>query len=96
MSSNAHQRGRPAGPLPAVGIAVVVVVAAWTAVFVAVFGRALADVTPWLAVVVNIVGAGGLAPAVWRRRHRTTARWLIAGLVPGVVIGWIALAVIWP
>ena len=77
--------------MPAVGITVAVLVAVWTAAFIAVFGLALVEVSPWAAVAVNIVAGGGAAPALWRHRRKNTVRWLVDGAVPGVVVGWVIL-----
>ncbi len=83
------------GPvLPAAGIVVVALAAAWSAVFTVVFGLALSAVSPWLAAAVNLVAGAGAAPAVWRRRRVTSLRWILGGVIPGVIAGWAVLAVL--
>ncbi len=87
--------GTAAAPrYPAVGIVASTMMAAWTAVFVAVAGLGLTAVSPWLAIVVNVVVAGGAVPAVRRWRDATTVRWIVWGGVPGAILGWAALAVL--
>ena len=46
---------------------------------------------PLLAVGLNIVAVGGLAPTVWSWRTRPVWRWFVLGSGVGVAIGWIAL-----
>ncbi|WP_182345815.1 DUF2537 domain-containing protein [Tomitella gaofuii] len=81
---------------PAAGIVASTMMAAWTAVFVAVVGLGLSAVSSWLAIAVNVVVAGAAAPAVRRWRHATTVRWIVWGVVPGAILGWAALAVLAP
>lgn len=42
----------------------------------------------WLAVVVNLVIAGGMAPALWLSRGVPVLRFLAAGAGVGVLVGW--------
>ena len=72
------------------GIIVMVVVALWAALVVFVFSSLLAEVHVWLALVTNVVGVGGLTPAVRGWRGRPALRFLALGLGAGVVLGWIA------
>ncbi|WP_054816483.1 DUF2537 domain-containing protein [Nocardia arizonensis] len=86
--------GRYRDPTPwAPGIAVAVLVALLTAVAVYAFGAALAQVHPALAVVVNLVSAGGIAPTVWRWRATPVLRWALGGAVAGASLAWFALVV---
>jgi hypothetical protein len=63
--------------------ALVVGVAVW------VLAAGLAD-RPVVAVLVNLLVAGGLAPAIWLSRGLPVLRWIGAGAAAGIVIGWIA------
>ncbi|MFE2993798.1 DUF2537 domain-containing protein [Nocardia sp. NPDC059246] len=79
-------------PTPwASGIAVVVMVAALTAVGVYAFGAALAQIHPVLSVAVNLIAVGGAAPTAWRWRYAPVTRWVIAGLGAGVLLAWLGL-----
>ncbi|QIS08635.1 DUF2537 domain-containing protein [Nocardia arthritidis] len=75
------------------GIAVATLVGLLTALAVYAFGSALAEVHPLLAVAVNVVAAGGAAPSVWRWRWTPVTRWVLAGGVAGVLLGWFVLLV---
>lgn len=68
-------------------------VAAMTATGVYAFGMALAQVHWGLAVVVNAVAVGGVAPTAWRWRYASVARWVLAGLGAGILAGWLLLLV---
>ncbi|GGL88681.1 DUF2537 domain-containing protein [Nakamurella endophytica] len=46
--------------------------------------------TPWVDLAVNLVVAAGLAPAVWLSRGLPVLRWVAAGVVLGIVLGWVA------
>lgn len=81
-------------PYPAAGTVVSTMMAAWTAVFVAVAGLGLTAVSPWLAIAVNVVAAGVAATVAHRCRLATTVRWIVWGAVPGAILGWAALAVL--
>ena len=63
--------------------ALVVGVAVW------VLAAGLSD-RPVVAVLVNLLVAGGLAPAIWLSRGLPVLRWMGAGAAAGIVIGWIA------
>ncbi|MFE3052636.1 DUF2537 domain-containing protein [Nocardia sp. NPDC059239] len=79
-------------PTPwASGIAVVVMVAALTAVGVYAFGAALAQIHPVMSVAVNLIAVGGAAPTAWRWRYAPVTRWVIAGLGAGVLLAWLGL-----
>ncbi|MEV0540456.1 MULTISPECIES: DUF2537 domain-containing protein [Nocardia] len=75
------------------GGTVVVLVALLGGVAVYAFGCALAAVNPLLAIGVNVVAAGGVAPTAWRWRFTPVVRWVLAGAAAAVVLGWIAAIV---
>lgn len=54
-----------------------------------VLSAGLAD-RPVLAVVLNLLVAGGLVPAMWLCRNLPVLRWLAAGAAVGVLGGWVA------
>jgi hypothetical protein len=66
-------------------------VAAATAVVVVVLSLGLIRVHPLLAVGLNVVAAGGLAPTLWGWRHTPVLRWLVLGAGVGVTGAWLAL-----
>ena len=66
-------------------------VAAVTAVAVVVLSLGLIRVHPLLAVGLNIVAAGGLAPTLWGWRRTAVLRWLVLGAGVGVTGAWLAL-----
>lgn len=66
-------------------------VAAVTAVAVVVLSLGLIRVHPLLAVGLNVVAAGGLAPTLWGWRHTPVLRWLLLGAGVGVTAAWLAL-----
>ena len=51
----------------------------------------LARVHPLLAVGLNLVAVGGLAPTVWGWREVPVWRWFVLGSAAGVGVSWIAL-----
>ncbi|MFE5643526.1 DUF2537 domain-containing protein [Rhodococcus sp. NPDC056516] len=72
------------------GIAVSVFAAMLSTSAVAAFCVALGNVNVLLAIVVNLIAVGGLAPTVWRWRATPVWRWVVFGAVVGVPLGWIA------
>jgi hypothetical protein len=48
-------------------------------------------VHPMLAVGLNAVAAGGLAPTLWGWRHTPVLRWLVLGAGVGVTGAWLTL-----
>lgn len=66
-------------------------VAAVTAVAVLVLSLGLIRVHPLLAVGLNVVAAGGLAPTLWGWRHKPVVRWMVFGGGVGVAVAWLAL-----
>jgi len=60
-----------------------------------VLSAGLAD-RPIVAVLVNLLVAGGLAPAIWLSRELPVLRWIAAGATIGVVAGWITAVLLLP
>jgi hypothetical protein len=73
------------------GLAVAGFVAAVTAAAIIVLSLGLTRVHPLLAVGLNVVAVGGLAPTVWEWRRRPVWRWFVLGSGIGVAAGWLAL-----
>lgn len=73
------------------GLTVAGFVAAVTAAAIVVLSLGLTRVHPLLAVGLNVVAIGGLAPTVWEWRRRPVWRWFVLGSGVGVVGGWLAL-----
>jgi hypothetical protein len=73
------------------GLTVAGFVAAVTGVAVVVLTLGLIRVHPALAVGLNIVAAGGLAPTLWSWRHTPMLRWFVLGAAVGVSGAWLAL-----
>lgn len=73
------------------GLTVAGFVAVVLAAAIVVLGVGLVRVHPLLALGLNMVAVGGLAPTVWGWRHRPVWRWFVLGAGVGVVGGWIAL-----
>lgn len=81
------ERERPAwGP----GITLALFVTVLVAVALLVLTSGLSD-TPWLAVLVNVVIAVGMAPALWLSRGLPVLRFLAAGAAAGLLVGWISM-----
>jgi hypothetical protein len=66
-------------------------VAALTAGAIVVLSLGLTRVHPLLAVGLNLVAVGGLAPTVWGWRTRPVWRWFVLGSGVGVAIGWLVM-----
>jgi Protein of unknown function (DUF2537) len=75
----------------ATGLTVSAFVAAVTGVAVVVLSLGLIRVHPMLAVGLNIVAAGGLAPTLWGWRRTPVLRWFVLGAGIGVVGAWLTL-----
>jgi hypothetical protein len=76
------------------GLTVAAFVAAVTAVAIVVLSLGVARVHPLLAVGLNIVAVGGLAPTLWGWRTLPVRRWFVLGGGAGVAAGWLALLAI--
>jgi hypothetical protein len=73
------------------GLTVAAFVAAVTAAAVVVLSLGVARVHPLLAVGLNVVAVGGLAPTVWGWRTVPVLRWFVLGGGVGVAGAWLAL-----
>ncbi|MDT5019895.1 MAG: hypothetical protein QOD34_1265 [Mycobacterium sp.] len=73
------------------GLTVAGFLAAVTAVAVLVLSMGLIRVHPLLAVGLNVIAAGGLAPTLWGWRRRPVLRWLVLGGGVGVAAAWLTL-----
>jgi hypothetical protein len=61
---------------------------------IVVLGVGLLRVHPLLALGLNMVAVGGLAPTVWGWRHRPVWRWFVLGAGVGVAGGWLVLVAV--
>ncbi|GBE68036.1 hypothetical protein MFM001_44980 [Mycobacterium sp. MFM001] len=75
----------------ATGLTVAAFVAAVTAAAIVVLSLGLERVHPLLAVGLNVVAAGGLAPTLWGWRRTPVLRWFVLGAGVGVTGAWLAL-----
>ena len=92
MTHDARQpRTREADKPWGTGLTVAGFVAAVTAAAIVVLSLGLTRVHPLLAVGLNFVAVGGLAPTVWEWRRRPVWRWFVLGGGVGVGVGWVAL-----
>lgn len=76
--------GTPWGP----GLAVSAFAGLLACLSIIVLTQGLAD-RPWLAILINLVVALGLAPALWLARDLPVLRFVVYGLGLGLLIGWI-------
>lgn len=75
----------------ATGLTVAAFVAAVIGSAIVVLSIGLTRVHPLLAVGLNLVAVGGLAPTVWGWRTVPVWRWFVLGAAVGVGVSWIAL-----
>jgi Protein of unknown function (DUF2537) len=75
----------------ATGLTVSAFVAAVTGVAIVVLSLGLIRVHPLLAVGLNVVAAGGLAPTLWGWRRTPVLRWFVLGAAVGVAGAWVTL-----
>lgn len=75
----------------ATGLTVTAFVAAVTAAAIVVLSLGLLRVHALLAVGLNVVAAGGLAPTLWGWRRTPVLRWFVLGAAVGVAVAWVAL-----
>lgn len=73
------------------GLTVAAFVAAVLGAAIVVLSIGLARVHPLLAVGLNLVAVGGLAPTVWGWRRVPVWRWFVLGAGVGVAGAWIGL-----
>jgi hypothetical protein len=86
------ERGRRSQSEPwATGLTVAGFVAAVTGAAIVVLSLGLVRVHPLLAVGLNIVAAGGLAPPLWGWRRTPVLRWFVLGAGVGVTGAWLTL-----
>ena len=78
----------------ATGLTVAGFVAAVTAATVVVLSLGLIRVHPLLAIGLNFVAVGGLAPTLWGWRGIPVLRWFVLGAGVGVTGAWLALVVL--
>ena len=76
------------------GLIVAAFVAAVSGAAITVLSLGLIRVHPLLAVGLNVVAVGGLAPTLWGWRHTPVLRWFVLGAAVGVTIGWLAVLVL--
>jgi hypothetical protein len=73
------------------GLTLAAFVAAVTAAAIIVLSLGLTRMRPLLAVALNHIAVGGLAPTVWGWRSRPVYRWFVLGSGVGVAGGWLTL-----
>jgi hypothetical protein len=73
------------------GLTAAAFVAVVTGVAIVVLSAGLVRVHPMLAIGLNVVAAGGLAPTVWGWRRRLVVRWFVLGVGVGVTVAWVLL-----
>lgn len=75
----------------AMGLTVAGFVAAVIAAAVVVLSLGLLRLHPLLAIGLNLVAVGGLAPTVWGWRNRPVWRWFVLGSGVGVAAAWLVV-----
>ena len=76
------------------GLTVAAMVAAVIGAAIVVLSLGMIRVHPLVAVVLNLIAVGGLAPTLWEWRRVPVRRWFVLGAAIGVAGGWIALLAI--
>ncbi|HEY7053843.1 MAG TPA: DUF2537 domain-containing protein [Mycobacterium sp.] len=76
------------------GLTVAAFVAAVTGVAIAVLSLGVSRVHPLLAVGLNVIAVGGLAPTLWGWRTVAVLRWFVLGAAVGVGGAWVVLLAI--
>jgi len=76
------------------GLTVAAMVAAIIGAAIVVLSLGMIRVHPVVAVVLNLIAVGGLAPTLWGWRRVPVRRWFVLGAAVGVGGGWIALLAI--
>lgn len=89
MSEGQPLRTRGAEQPWGTGLTVAGFVAVLVAAAIVVLSLGLTRVHPLLAVGLNVVAVGGLAPTVWGWRTRPVWRWFVLGSGVGVAVGWL-------
>ncbi|MFV9632094.1 DUF2537 domain-containing protein [Mycobacterium neumannii] len=75
----------------AMGLTVAGFVAAVVAATIVVLSLGLLRLHPLLAIGLNLVAVGGLAPTVWGWRNRPVWRWFVLGSGVGVAAAWLVV-----
>ncbi|OBF87828.1 hypothetical protein A5790_02180 [Mycobacterium sp. 852002-51152_SCH6134967] len=75
----------------AMGLTVAGFVAAVVAAAIVVLSLGLLRLHPLLAIGLNLVAVGGLAPTVWGWRDRPVWRWFVLGSGVGVAAAWLVV-----
>ncbi|MGE2721123.1 DUF2537 domain-containing protein [Mycolicibacterium celeriflavum] len=75
----------------AMGLTVAGFVAAVIAAAIVVLSLGLLRLHPLLAIGLNLVAVGGLAPTVWGWRDRQVWRWFVLGAGVGVAAAWLVV-----
>lgn len=78
----------------AIGLTVAAFVAAVTGAAVVVLSLGLMRVNSLLALGLNLVAVGGLAPTVWGWRTLPVWRWVVLGAGVGVAVAWMVVLAI--
>ena len=73
------------------GLTVAALVAAIIGAGIVVLSLGMIRVHPLVAVVLNLIAVGGLAPTLWGWRRVPVRRWFVLGAAIGVAGGWSAL-----
>ncbi len=76
------------------GLTVAAFVATVTAAAIVVLSLGVSRVHPLLAVGLNLIAVGGLAPTLWGWRNVAVLRWFVLGGAVGVAGAWAALLAI--
>ncbi|OBK81617.1 DUF2537 domain-containing protein [Mycobacterium sp. 1164985.4] len=76
------------------GLTVAGFVAAVIAAAIVVLSLGLLRLHPLLAIGLNLVAVGGLAPTVWGWRNRPVWRWFVLGSGVGVAAAWLVVLAI--
>ncbi|MFC7341270.1 DUF2537 domain-containing protein [Saccharopolyspora griseoalba] len=81
----------PVNPTPwGTGLTVSAIVAGLVAVILVAVTQGLGDLSPVLAVLVNLGVAAGFAPSIWLGRNVPIWRWVACGTAVGIVVSWLA------
>ena len=73
------------------GLTVAAFVAAIVGAAIVVLSLGMVRVHPAVAVTLNLIAVGGLAPTLWGWRQMPVRRWFVLGAAVGVAGGWITL-----
>ena len=83
--------GEPVPWAPGLTLSIFTLVVVASAIYVLTAG--VAD-TPWLALGLNLVVAGGIGPQLWLARGIPVLRFVAWGAAFGVLVGWLACFVV--